>query len=1062
MSAASAKKTARELRPDEDSDEKADGARARPARTRAGPAPRHWRRRLLLMVVGVLLILWVLPIGLAYSPLRNQPLALALPGINGTIVSGSASFGWFAPIVYNNVEVRDTAGNVVLSVAAIRSEKPLVYLATHPRSIGGLRLEQPVANLEVRPDGSNLEDVLAPLLKSDGGSGGGIGMTLQLVDGTIALHDVAADKRASIEQCQTLLRFVPGVPAPVEWSLAGNVVSDGKTSHFSLVYKPGAAATSGAVPEQIEATIEPVSLAAFRCLLARALPEAQLAGQLSGNLHYTVTPGTPDETSLLQGELRIDGLDLAAAAIGPDRLRLNSIATPCRVAWQGRKIDVQQLGIDCDVGSLAVTGQATAPDNIAARSVVEWLHENFSVQGDLDLAKLARLLPATLHIQQGTQITSGDVKLAITSASDDTAVDVGRSASPSNAGADGLAAHPTTHRWTGQIQTGNIAGSANGRAIHWDKPVLCNFAVHDSAGAAPVIDKLDCQSSFVQLTASGAPDQFTADASCDLNQLAAQLQQFVDLSAAQPSGTGKASVRWQRSADGTFQADGNGEVHDFRLALAGQKSWSEPALTVSFNAAGQLQDARLTRLDKASLQVQAGAATSAGGAAAADRLSAVVTPLTAVDAGGAAPAAASEKGIAKLGASWPVEIQVQGDLSRWQARLSPWVSLDKWQLGGACNMTAQATYSDAGLAIDQVHATIDRLHAWGGGWFVDEPRLQLDGSAAWDSAARTLHLGATTLLTSTVSAEAKQATVHLPSTGLAAIDGSLSWQADMARLAAWTHDPRTTPSMAATGRMTGQGTFSESGDTSTAQLTAQIDNLAIYGPASSAARPAAQPAGPTLLYQDKQLTFSAVGKYDRTADALQLDSFELAATALHAKGAGNIAQLSGIQQAELAGTVDYDWQTLSPLLQPYFKNQVQLAGRESRPFSLRGPLAAPLPPDAKNDPLAWLRPLDIQAGTGWTSAAAYGVQIGPGAADVHLADGVLTLKQPLQFTLKRRPVDVRPGVFGSCRRRAIALFDKGPLLHQARITPEMCSQSVPCCRWCRGPREPMASSRSTW
>ncbi len=42
------------------------------------------------------------------------------------------------------------------------------------------------------------------------------------------------------------------------------------------------------------------------------------------------------------------------------------------------------------------------------------------MQGDLDLAKLARLLPATLHIQQGTQIASGDVKLAITSASDDT------------------------------------------------------------------------------------------------------------------------------------------------------------------------------------------------------------------------------------------------------------------------------------------------------------------------------------------------------------------------------------------------------------------------------------------------------------------------------------------------------------------------------------------------------------------------------------------------------------------------------------------------------------------
>ena len=42
---------------------------------------------LLLAVIGVLLILWVLPIGLAYSPLHIQPLALAAPGINGTIVS---------------------------------------------------------------------------------------------------------------------------------------------------------------------------------------------------------------------------------------------------------------------------------------------------------------------------------------------------------------------------------------------------------------------------------------------------------------------------------------------------------------------------------------------------------------------------------------------------------------------------------------------------------------------------------------------------------------------------------------------------------------------------------------------------------------------------------------------------------------------------------------------------------------------------------------------------------------------------------------------------------------
>ncbi len=116
-------------------------------------------------------------------------------------------------------------------------------------------------------------------------------------------------------------------------------------------------------------------------------------GQLSGNLNYAITPGKPDDTSLLQGELHIDGLNLSAAVLGSDRLHLDSMRAPCRVSWQGRQINLQQLELDCDVGSLAITGQTTAPENPAARTFAEWLHESFSVQGDLDLSKLARLLP---------------------------------------------------------------------------------------------------------------------------------------------------------------------------------------------------------------------------------------------------------------------------------------------------------------------------------------------------------------------------------------------------------------------------------------------------------------------------------------------------------------------------------------------------------------------------------------------------------------------------------------------------------------------------------------------
>ncbi len=388
---------------------------------------------------------------------------------------------------------------------------------------------------------------------------------------------------------------------------------------------------------------------------------------------------------------------------------------------------------------------------------------------------------------------------------------------------------------------------ARGRPIQWNQPVLCNFNIHDTAAGGPIVDKLDCRSTFVQIAATGTPDQFTAEASFDLNRLAVELQQFVDLGSAQPSGTGKASMRWQRSAEGAFQADANGELHDFHVVLSDRKAWSEPLLTATFNAVGQLHDAQLSQLDKASLQVVTGVA----GAATADRLSAVLTPMVEVDvnssAGGspegastggaatsdAATSGAATKTAASLGSRWPIEIQLQGDLTRWQTRLAPWIALSAWQLGGNCNLTARATYSPTGLEIEKVHSTIDRLHAWGHGWFIDEPKLQLDGSAAWDGAGRTLQLGTTTLLTSTVSAESKQATLRLPAKGVAALEGSFSWQADLGRFNNWTHDPAVRPNRTTSGRITGTGNFTESGDITTAQLSAQIDNLFVYGGATA-------------------------------------------------------------------------------------------------------------------------------------------------------------------------------------------------------------------------------------
>ena len=686
-------------------------------------------------------------------------------------------------------------------------------------------------------------------------------------------------------------------------------------------------------------------------------------------------------------------------------MRLDQLRVPCRIAWHGRQIDVQQLGIACDVGQLAIAGQTTLPDKVTARSLGDWLHESFTVQGELDLARLARLLPQTLHVRQGIAITSGNVRLALASS------------------ADG-----SLHRWSGQLQATNITATNAGRAITWNQPIDIDLAAHDSA-TGPVVEKLDCQASFVHLAASGTLEKFTAQASCDLNRLATELGQFVNLGDVRPAGDGQATLAWQRAADGRFSTNASCRVNNFQLAMAGHK-WSEPSLAVALDAAGQIPTAAAARIDKATLDVTAGPG--------ADRLTVnLLEPATDV-------ASITAPG------NWHFALALQGDLARWQARLAPWIPLEAWQLGGAADMSVQVAYSAKGLNCQQVHAAVNRLHAWGNGWFIDEPALQIDTAASWDATTRTLQFAPTTLASSAVAIQAKQTSLRLPANRAPNLAGAVAWQADLARLGAWMHDPRTAAPLAASGRFTGQANLSDTGTTTTAQLSGAIDNLAVFAAPAAAPQPLAPAAlVPAALpraaatnapfWQEKQLTIAAAGKYDRATDLLSFDSFDIASIALHFKGAGKVAQLTTQRNADLAGQIDYDWQTVGPLLRPYLGPQLQLAGRESRPFAIRGPLNAAVPAASKADALAWLKPLTIEAGSGWTSASFRGILLGATQFDARLADGKLSFVKPLQVGMSEGQLILAPHV-QLTPGPAVVTFDKGPLVQKVHLSQAMCGQ----------------------
>jgi hypothetical protein len=210
--------------------------------------------------------------------------------------------------------------------------------------------------------------------------------------------------------------------------------------------------------------------------------------------------------------------------------------------------------------------------------------------------------------------------------------------------------------------------------------------------------------------------------------------------------------------------------------------------------------------------------------------------------------------------------------------------------------------------------------------------------------------------------------------------------------------------------------LAQSGSSTTAKLRATIDQWALSGVAPLRITP---PGGPTTVgaapqgtvwWQEPRLALSVAAAYDRQADTLQLDSSQFDSTSFRLTGAGQLERLSTEPSTTLTGTIDYDGQTLSRLLQTYFGSQIQLVGHQTRPFSFRGRLTPPaVALNSGTGPRAptilvssqgaavqvtpasqdWLKSLAAEASLGWISAGMYGMQAGPGQLNAKLADGAI-------------------------------------------------------------------------
>lgn len=998
--------------------------------------PRPKRRARFVLLFGVVLggLLWFAPAIAVNSSLKATILNQATQGFEGAISTGYISAGWFSPIVVNDLVALDKQGAPILLASTARTQNTLLSLIIDPNHVGVVRIDKPKLQLVLKENTSNLEDAIRPLLDRPASDTGPIDLTIELVDGTVsALDETTGRKWAAAGINVTLAsqghdaRLVahfegnvtgedtpPGsLVADITWQQpsAGGTGSSGKGSSGtgSSGTDSSGSGTSGSGTSgpgslgsgNLTAEIRRFDLRVVEAMLRRAAPGISLTGALGGDLR--IDWGSDEETVKLDA-VAVEQLQLVAPQwLGPDRVALQSVSVQGLISRKDRTWHVSDLAVASDVASLRVAGQgvtnASSVEDLSALLADVWQRGEYQVAGDVDVARLAQMLPATLRIRESVQLTSGRI-------------------SGSVAALQGAAGS----QWTAKVTAADLAGTHDGLPIRFDEPIELAFTARQ-AGSETIVDQLDCHASFFQLKASGTQQQGTLAASGDLTQFFKEVSRFVDVGDVGLAGRLQTNVHWKQVAPDQVALQATAEATNFELTHGDQPPWREAQMRVDITATGT-QDAVGTRgLQQASLRVE-----SAGDVLIAELL----RPVTQLSAN----------------TPIPLHVRLQGELRSWRMRARPWLPAVDMALDGTIDADLQGTGSPHLVQIDAADIHVKQLNLVGLGLNIREPEAQLKTQAVVNLDAMEFVTAKATYASSSLSFQAVDVRVKSSPTQLE-ITGNAGFRADLARLMGWFDDPRRTPTQQFTGEAVGQIRMTQQAGLTTADLQADVSNFAYATRSESTPAPAARTglAAPlpvatwNTLWNESILKVTGLVGYVHADQTVRLDKIELAGDSLSLGARGKLNDPFGRCYLDVEGQLGYDLQRVTQKLRPQLGSYVQLQGRDAKPFKLRGPLLAgkEIPVSAGSVPpvpASILTELIAQGSLAWTSAEVQGFKIGPGQIETEMADGIATARM-LQVPLAEGTLRLAPRLVMN-RSPMVLQLASGSGAENVRITKDMC------------------------
>lgn len=524
-------------------------------------------RALLLIIVVLAALVFFLPAILSSSFVRGFVLNKANEAAPGKVSVDDWKLSWGKGIHLSGIAYRDESAGMDVAVEKIDVSKGLAELIRDHQNLGEIAILNPQIRL-VAPE--------KPAAPEPSGKGRGgkrkaaepspkkkpapekpaakplelpaLAVDFKMSGGRVDI--VAADGLSTQVIDQIDANFVMKGPSePVEYSFSCAMSGGGSLSaKGTTTLSEDGKLVVGRIATGAEISATEVDLAPLTAWLASQAPMPVVHSRLNAGLNVQ---GSMAEGIRVRGAIRLPGTRLTGSALKGDEPNFGDIAVLMDALCATDRVEIGSLMLRSGFANLKVSGSMSK----TADGVIE-------TSGSVDLAALARELPATLGLQEGVELSEGTVVVS---------------------GMVARAAGQTQFEGSAAVDT--LRGSRNGEIIAWDAPTRIEVRGQQGAGAFK-LDHFAVTSPFMSGSGSGDLNQLKLHVDASLDKALQEAGKFVDLKGWNAAGN--------LSADVSVASEGDSRNLNCVLASPSMSITSAgktvaPAGPVSLNMTGALK-----------------------------------------------------------------------------------------------------------------------------------------------------------------------------------------------------------------------------------------------------------------------------------------------------------------------------------------------------------------------------------------------------------------------------------------------------------------------------------------